>query len=133
MGGTPPPFPGHHVLTPGWSSHSPSGQDSGGNLVRSCGGTCPAPCGPHLGCEHSGFQAAVRLQCESTQLPGHAWLPALAQQRCAFKSRWLFFPSAPIFSLVRVFSPPPPQKNKAAAMSVPGGTQLNSWTKLPLV
>lgn len=67
MGGTPPPFPGHHVLTPGRSSHSPSGQDSGGNLVRSCGGTCPAPCGPHFGCEHSGFQAAARLQCESAQ------------------------------------------------------------------
>lgn len=68
MGGTPPPFPGHHVLTPGRSSHSSNGQGSERNLVRSCGGTCPASCGPHVGCEHSGFQAAARLQCVSAQL-----------------------------------------------------------------
>lgn len=47
MGGTPPPFPGHHVLNPGRSSYSPNGQGSERNLVRSCGGTCPALCGPH--------------------------------------------------------------------------------------
>lgn len=97
MGGTPPPFPGHHVLTPGWSSHPPSGQDSGGNLVRSCGGTCPAPCGPHFGCEHSGsrLRPACSVKVRSPRLAGHAWLPALAQQRCAFKSRCLFFASQP--------------------------------------
>jgi hypothetical protein len=77
MGGTPPPFPGHHVLTPSRSSHSPSGQDSGLNLVRYSGGTCPAPCGPHFDCEHSGFQAVARLPCESAQLEvGRRYLAA---------------------------------------------------------
>lgn len=112
MGGEPPPlFPGHHVLTPSRSSQL---SQWSGLRTEPCkvqwGGTCPAPCGPHFGCEHFGFQAETRLA-------GHTWPPALEQLRCAFKNRWLLSHSAlPIFILIRAFRPP----NKTAAL-MPGG------------
>lgn len=107
MGGTPPPFPGHHVFTPGRSSHSPSGQGSSRrNLVRSGGGTCPAPCGPHFGWEHSGFQAVARLQCESAQL--EVGRPCLAvsfraTEACISKSLAVISHRAPNFRFTQGF------------------------------